>query len=341
MPAEWEHHDATWIAWPHEESDWPHKLETVDWVYAEIAGSLCSSEHVHIICKDGTHKARAKFCLDMHRVPENGYSLHILPTDRSWLRDSAPTAVFTGEALEWIQWKFNAWAKYGNFLQDANVPSLVSRVSRHPIVQAVRPDTREPFVLEGGAIETDGEGTLLVTEDCLLSVVQERNPGLTREGYEEAFAEYLGVTKTIWLTGSCEGDDTHGHIDDVARFVSPGHVALYFQEDKQNPGYEKCVQNLEILAHATDAAGRKLKISKLPAPREMFFGDEQLPASYANFYIGNSVVLVPTFNDENDFTALQIIRDAFPGRKVRGISSVDLVLGFGTLHCLSQQQPGL
>lgn len=343
MPAEWEKHNATWIAWPHEETDWPSKFETVDWIYAEIARAMAESETLNIICRDEAQKKRALHCLELNKVNSRNVQMHILPTDRSWLRDSAPTGVIneTSKKLEWIAWHFRAWAKYENYLQDKHVPELVSKVSKIPLVPALRPDNGQPMSLEGGAIETDGQGTLLVTEECLLSDVQERNPGLGKEGYERAFEQYLGIKKTIWLAAGCEGDDTHGHIDDIARFYAPGKVLLAFEEDPTSFNHKPSVENYNILKAEKDARGKQLEVVKLPMPRRMEFGEDILPSSYANFYITNKSVIVPTFNDEKDCEALTIIKQAFPDRKVFGIGAVDLVLGFGTLHCLSQQEPAL
>ncbi len=340
MPAEWEPHQATWIAWPHEESDWPDKFETVDWIYAEIVRGLARSEFVEIICDSAAAVKRAIFCLEQHRVEKVKYRIHQCKTDRSWLRDSAPTAVRTSNgSIAWVQWKFNAWAKYDNHKRDANVPPLFSKVSGLPMQQALRPDNKQPLVLEGGAIETDGVGTLIVTDECLQSPVQCRNPGLDRAGYEQAFHQYLGITKTVWLVGGCEGDDTHGHIDDVARFSEPGKVLLAFEDDPKEEFHRVSKENEAILKSTTDARGKKITVTRLPMPRAMYFGDDRLPASYANFYIANKSVLVPTFNDVNDAKALGIIQAAFPDREVFGIAATDLVLGFGTLHCLTQQQP--
>jgi agmatine deiminase len=339
MPAEWEMHEATWIAWPHEPSDWPGKFEAIDWVYAEIARVISQHESLHIIASDQAQNERVLDCLQLNSVSTENIRIHIKATDRSWLRDSAPTAVYNNGKLEWINWKFNAWAKYDNYLKDQQVPSLVSKETQIPLVTALRPDNSQPLVLEGGAIEADGQGTLLVTEECLLSPIQERNPGLNRAQYEQAFAEYLGITKTIWLAKSCVGDDTHGHIDDVARFVAPGKVVLAFEDKADDENFESSQENLRILESSVDAQNRKLEIIKLPMPRAIVFEDLRLPASYANFYIANNVVLVPTFNDEKDVDALNILRECFPDRKVIGISAIDLVLGLGTLHCLTQQQP--
>lgn len=339
MPAEWEPHESTWVAWPHEASDWPVKFEVIPWVYAEIVRAIGKSERVEILCNSNLEFNQAEQILKASGVPSNHFRLHLQPNDRSWLRDSAPTAVFGQNGLEWIGWKFNSWAKYDNYSSDQHIPEFISRVSEVPVIAAKRPDGDSALVLEGGAIETDGQGTLLVTEECLLSDVQQRNPGLTRQGYEQAFAEYLGTKKTIWLAAGCEGDDTHGHIDDIARFVSPGKVVVVSTSDKNSPNYSAFSENILRLRNAVDAQGRPLEVIELPSPRRIVFGDEVLPASYANFYIANRVVVVPVFNDPADREALNILANLFPEREVVGICAVDLVLGQGTLHCLTQQQP--
>lgn len=338
MPAEWEPHRATWIAWPHAEDDWPDKFATIDWVYAEIVRLLAKSEQVEIICRDHEQLERVQFCLAQHHVAQN-FNLHILDTDRSWLRDSAPTAIKDGSQTKWVKWQFNAWAKYDNYHLDEKVPELVGRVSKHTSIQAVRDDNNQPFVLEGGAIDTDGQGTLLVTEECLQSEIQCRNPGFSKEDYERHFEKYLGISKTIWLVGGCEGDDTHGHIDDVARFVPGNKVLLAYEENPEEEFHAVSKQNEEILKNSKNALRESLQVIRLPMPEPMYFGEERLPASYANFYVGNKVVIVPTFNDKNDRIALSLIADCFPDRETVGISAVDLVLGFGTLHCLTQQEP--
>ncbi len=339
MPAEWEPHRATWIAWPHAEDDWHDKFAVIEWTYAEIARSIATSELVEILCQSEEAQARAQFCLDMHHVPRERYRFHQIETNRSWLRDSAPTAVIKDGSVVWVNWLFNAWAKYDNFSADQNVPPYIAKVTDRERITALRPDNQKPLILEGGAIETDGAGTLIVTEECLQSDVQCRNPGLDKIGYERAFKEYLGIDKTIWLIAGCEGDDTHGHIDDVARFSSQGKVLLAFAENPADPFHKISLENEEILKSSRDATGNSIEVTRLPMPREISFGHERLPASYANFYITNKSVIVPTFNDENDARALEIIRAAFPTRSVHGIAAVDLVLGFGTLHCLTQQEP--
>ncbi len=340
MPAEWEPHDATWIAWPHHEPDWPGKFEPIPWVYAEIVRALSLSEMVEIICHDDAVREDAEACLDMHGVTRDSYRLHVAATDRVWLRDSGPSGVQDSIGLvSLMRWDFNAWAKYDNYAHDQRIPDLVHVVSGLPIVTAVRPDTGEPLVLEGGGIETDGLGTMLVTEEWLLSDVQVRNPGLTREDYEKVFFETLGITHTIWLGEGCVGDDTHGHVDDIARFVAPGVVVLAHEENPEDENHARSLDNLQRLNNARDARGEPLRVVTLPFPRAVIMDEQRLPASYANFYIGNDVVLVPTFNDANDRVALNTLTELFPSRQVVGIHAVDLVWGLGTLHCLTQQQP--
>jgi agmatine deiminase len=241
--------------------------------------------------------------------------------------------------VEAVCWRFNAWAKYENHRADALVAPTVARLAELPSVEAQRPDGGGRLVLEGGAIETNGEGVLLTTEECLLSAVQERNPGLAREGYERAFAEYLGIHTTIWLGEGCVGDDTHGHVDDIARFVARNTVVLAFEPDPADDNHERSVDNRKRLEHAGRQVEGGLQIVDLPFPRAVVMDGERLPASYANFYIANGVVLVPTFNDPNDRIALNILAECFPDRAVVGIHAVDLVWGLGTLHCLTQQQP--
>jgi agmatine deiminase len=339
-PAEWERHDATWIAWPHHEPDWPGKLEPIPWVYAEIVRVLRAHERVEVLCHDAGVRENAKRCLDSHGVDAAGYRLHLVATDRVWLRDSAPTAVRDARgAVELVRWGFNAWAKYDNFALDENVGAAIAGITGLALREPQRPDGKGRVVLEGGGIETDGLGTMLVTEEWLLSDTQVRNPGFLRADYERVFAEALGITKTIWLGEGCVGDDTHGHVDDIARFVTPGVVALAYEQDPADENHRRSADNLRRLEHATDARGERMRVVKLPYPRAVMMDGQRLPASYANFYIANGVVMVPTFNDVNDRIALNTIAELFPGRETVGIHAVDLVWGLGTLHCLTQQQP--
>ena len=338
MPAEWAHHDATWIAWPHHEPDWPGKLGAIPWVYAEIVRALQPQERVEILCNDEVVRDAASAALTAHGVAPDGYRLHLMPTDRVWLRDSAPTFVWKDDGSGVLMnWRFNGWAKYENYHLDEKIGGVLAEITGRDRVVPVRPDNGEPLILEGGGIEVNGAGLVLVTEEWLLSDTQVRNPGMTRDAYETAFATYLGATDTIWLGKGCAGDDTHGHIDDVARFTSPERVLLAFEENPQDANAQQSLDNLGRLEAA--ARDYPLRIVKLPYPRPVMMSGERLPASYANFYVANSVVLVPTFNDRMDRVALDIIAGEFPGREIVGIHSVDLVWGLGTIHCLTQQQP--
>jgi agmatine deiminase len=337
FPAEWSRHDATWIAWPHHEPDWPGKLPTIPWVYAEIVRVLHAHERVEILCHDDPVKEDARTTLEAHGVRGN-YRLHLVPNDRVWLRDSAPTGVLgDGGSVALVNWRFNAWAKYNNYSRDERVGAAVAQVTRLSLIEPARPDTGERVVLEGGAIDTDGEGTLLATEECLLSPVQERNPGLSRGGYEQVFREALGIRQTIWLGEGCVGDDTHGHVDDIARFTAPGVIVLAYEEDPADENHRRSADNMRRLELA--GGGEAFRVVKVPYPRAVVMNGERLPASYANFYIANGVVIVPTFNDPNDRVAMNEIARVMPDRAVVGIHAVDLVWGLGTLHCLTQQEP--
>jgi agmatine deiminase len=340
-PAEWEHHVATWIAWPHHEPDWPGKFAPIPWVYAEIVRGIAKHEKVEILCRDDAVRDNAWHCLEAHGVKASRYNLHVCPTDRVWLRDSAPTAVIRDGKPELVNWGFNAWAKYDNFSRDAKIGPVIAEATKHARSEPQRPDGKGRVILEGGGIETDGRGTILVTEEWLLSKQQVRNPGLTRADYEKIFADELGCTKTIWLGEGCVGDDTHGHVDDIARFVAPGVLVLAHEEDPADDNHKRSLDNLQRLDGATDAHGEPIRVVTLPFPRAVTMDNERLPASYANFYIANGSVLVPTFNDTNDRIAMNTLAELMPEHEIVGIHAVDLVWGLGTLHCLTQQQPAV
>lgn len=337
MPGEWSRHAATWISWPHHEPDWPGKLGAIPWVYAEIVRALHTHERVEILCHNEDVREDAREKLDAHGCNADGYRLQVVPTDRVWLRDSAPTFVHDDQGnVVLVNWSFNGWAKYSNYKKDREVGKVVERLTGHKRFQPLRPDGK-PVVLEGGAIEPNGTGLLMVTEECLLSPVQERNPGLDRAGYEQIFRDWLGIDRTIWLGEGCEGDDTHGHIDDIARFVSADTIVLAVEEDPADDvNHRRSMDNLRRLE---GGGAPPLRILKLPYPRPVVMEGQRLPASYANFYIANDVVIVPTFNDPADRDALRVLSECFPDREVCGIHAVDLVWGLGTLHCLTQQEP--
>jgi agmatine deiminase len=340
MPAEWEPHDATWVGWPHHRPDWPDKFEPIPWVYAEIVRVLHRSERVEILCHTPEVREDAIAACQAHDVDLSRCRFHLVPSDRVWLRDSGPTGVMRPDgSIELIAWQFNAWAKYDNYAADAKIARQIAGIADLPCTVAERPDGTGPLVLEGGGIETDGRGTLLVTEEWLLSDVQVRNPGMTREAYEQAFAEYLGIRSTIWLGEGCVGDDTHGHVDDIARFTDANTIVLAHEIDPNDDNHPRSADNLKRLRLAARKFPGGLRIVTLPFPSPVVMHGERLPASYANFYIANGAVIVPTFNDVQDRVALATLAELFRGREVIGVHAVDLVWGLGTLHCLTQQQP--
>jgi agmatine deiminase len=343
MPAEWESHEATWIAWPHERRDWPGKFHAIPWVYGEIVRHLSKGERVNILVEDERARVRVQRLLRQVQAKSESVQFFTIPTDRCWTRDSGPIFV-TGEQggrreVALVQWGFNAWSKYANWHKDCHVPTQIAKATGLHVIEATRSDGTTPVVLEGGSIDVNGRGCLLTTEECLLSTVQERNPGLGRQDYERLFASYLGVTKVIWLGRGITGDDTHGHVDDLARFVGPNTVVTVVEQDPVDENYRPLQENFERLRGETNEAGERLQVVELPMPHPLTFAGRRLPASYANFYIANHAVLVPTFNDPRDRIALGTITELFPRREVIGIHAVDLVWGFGTLHCLTQQQP--
>jgi agmatine deiminase len=338
MPAEWEQHRATWLGWPHQVTDWPGKFAPIPWVYGEIVRTLSRYEPVNVVVPDEKTKARAEQVLRRVHANSTNVRLSVVSTDRSWLRDSGPIfAGVAGGGRVALDWQFNAWAKYPDWHHDDRLAGTVAGWAGVPAVRPTFAGRR--VVLEGGGIDVNGRGLMLTTEECLLSEVQQRNPGMTRADYEAVFAEYLGVRKVLWLGRGIVGDDTHGHVDDLARFVSPTTVVTVVEENPADDNFELLQQNLYRLKGMTDLDGRKLEVVPLPMPAPLYFEGRRLPASYANFYIANGVVIVPTFNDPKDRMALGTLAELFPGRAVVGIHCVDLVWGLGTLHCMTQQEP--
>ncbi|HLH03581.1 MAG TPA: agmatine deiminase family protein [Bryobacteraceae bacterium] len=334
MPAEWEPHEATWIAWPHEETDWPGKFEPIQWIYGEIVRHLARVERVRILVENADAREQAHNVLRKCHADLQAVDFFELPTDRSWTRDFCPTFVRNqAGALTMLNWRFNGWAKYENAAADnAITPALGNQLS-FPIETPEHNGTQ--IVLEGGAMEVNGAGAILTTEECLLSDVQTRNPGFTRADYETIFAKYLGAANTIWLRNGIVGDDTHGHIDDLARFTDEGTIVIASESDPRETNYEPLAENLALLQERAPG----MRVERLPMPDPLYFDEQRLPASFANFYIANETVLVPTFNDPKDRIALNKIAELFPTRTVVGIACTDLVLGLGTLHCMTQQQP--
>jgi agmatine deiminase len=338
MPAEWERHDATWIAWPHNAEDWPGKFQPIPWVYAEIVRHLSCCEDVHILVNDEAAEKRATGICKRAGANLARLHFHSWQTDRVWLRDSGP--IFVKNAQDDVaitNWKFNAWAKYDNWHRDDMVPH---HVAKHYGMTELKPEVDgRRLVLEGGSIDVNGAGVLLTTEECLLSEVQQRNPGVSREQLEAAFREQLGIEKTIWLHRGCAGDDTHGHVDDITRFVAENTILTAVEPNTADENHLPLAENLERLRTARNLKGEPFEILALPMPAPVIFEGQRLPASYANFYIANELVLVPTFNDPNDRRALNILANCFPTREIVGIHCVDLIWGLGALHCMTQQEP--
>jgi agmatine deiminase len=342
MPAEWEPHEATWIAWPHENRDWPGKLATIPWVYGEVVRHLVTGERVRILVSNAALEVKARRVLERVGTDLDKVDFFRVPTDRSWTRDYCPLFVQDPAGRMAItNWRFNGWAKYANHKRDDAVNDRVARAlgMRQWTPTAMVGGKPWRVVMEGGSLDVDGAGTLLTTEECLLSPIQARNPGMPREQIERALADHLGVRKVLWLGNGIVGDDTHGHVDDLARFVAPHTVVLAEETDPADANHAPLRENRARLEQMTTAGGEALRVLALPMPAPVVFDGVRLPASYANFYIGNAVVLVPTFNDPMDRQALEILGGLFPTRRVVGIHAVDLVWGLGTLHCMTQQQP--
>jgi agmatine deiminase len=341
MPAEWEPHAATWIAWPHNHGDWPGKFPPIPWVYGEIVRRLLPHETVRILVGSAGEETKARRVLKAVGALSTDVEFFPIPTNRTWARDFGPIYVRRSEparSLAIAGFRFNAWAKYPDWELDCEVSRLIADATGRSFIPA---DVRgRRFVLEGGSIEVNGRGTLLTTEECLLDTeVQVRNPGADRGDVEAVLGESLGARHVFWLGRGIAGDDTHGHVDDLCRFTGPRTIVLCREQDSSDANHRPLEENRERLEDLRLEDGSRPEIAFLPMPAALWHAGQRLPASYANFYITNGTVLVPTFNDPKDRVALGIIADLFPGRTVIGIHAVDLVWGLGTLHCLTQQEP--
>ncbi len=340
MPGEWDPHDATWLAWPHNVRDWPGKFAPIPWVYAEIVRNLVDGETVRLLVRNAEHEKKARGVLERSGVDVASVEFHRVPTDRVWTRDSGPIFVSREGKKAIARFRFDAWAKYPDWRNDVRIPERAAKALGVPLLP-VRHEGRD-VVLEGGAIDPNGQGTLLTTEECLLDPqVQVRNPGFGREDYEAVFKDALGAGNVIWLGKGIAGDDTHGHVDDVARFVNARTVVLCREPNRRDENHRTLEENRERLEGARLQDGSRPDIVYLPMPSPVAFGGRRLPASYANFYVANAAVLVPTFDDPADREALGVLQEIFRGCPIVGIHARDLVWGLGTLHCLSQQEPRL
>jgi agmatine deiminase len=348
MPAEWEPMAATWLAWPHNRGDWPGRFAPIPFVYAEIVRQLARVGRVEIIVNDEPAEAKARAVLEFVHVVEPGSRLpanlrfHRWPTNRGWTRDSGPIFVRDRHGNVAItNWRFNAWAKYRNWQLDDQLPGRIARLLR---VTMFEPEfaaggNRRHVVLEGGSIDVNGRGLLLTTEECLLSQTQQRNPGMSRQEIERVLGRFLGAKKILWLERGIAGDDTHGHVDDIARFVAPNTVVAAFEPDPSDANHQPLRENLKRLQKTIGTQGQPLRVIPLPMPSPVVIRGQRVPASYANFYIFNGIVLVPTFNQPNDRLALNTLADAMPKHTVIPIYCGDLIWGLGAVHCMTQQQP--
>lgn len=338
LPAEWEKHEATWIGWPANKEDWPGKFTPIPWVYGEIVRYISREEKVRIIVQSKNHQQKALNVLKSVNANLNNVEFFILKTDRNWLRDAGPQFVKdeNGKTIL-VNFRFNAWAKYDNYKLDAKIPKMISEKLNLKRIVAIHKN--KEVVLEGGSIDYNGTGTIITTEECLLDEnTQVRNPGFTKEDYEDVFRKYLGVANVIWLGKGIAGDDTHGHVDDITRFVNRNTIATVIETKANDENYIPLMENRERLENVRLEDGSIPEIVELPMPSPVIFKGQRLPASYANFYISDYAVLVPTFNDANDKIALGILSELFEDRPVIGIHAVDLVWGLGTLHCLTHEQ---
>ncbi len=339
LPAEWEPHEATLLAFPHEGRDWPGKYDAVKWAFVEIIRKVVLHEPVLLVVKSREHRDRVRAMLEQAHADTGRVRFIVLNTNRGWMRDSGPVVVQRADGTrEALQFRFNGWAKYSNHRLDGGVPPAVAQSLRLPLTPVVR--NGRPVVLEGGAIDGNGAGSLITTEECLLdATTQVRNPGFSRQDYESVFREYLGVRNVIWLGRGIEGDDTHGHVDDICRFVNRTTVVACVEPNPKDANHRPLRENLERLESSLLEDGSRLDVVPLPMPGRIDFEELRLPASYVNFLVTNGCVLVPTFNDPNDCKTLGILSELFTGRTVIGIHAVELVWGLGTLHCLSHEIP--
>lgn len=338
FPAEWEKQQGILLCFPHNGNDWPGKYGAIQWAFVEFIKKVATYEQVFLVVDSAKHQNKVMEMLEMATVNLKKVVFIIQKTNRSWMRDSGPIIIKNGKNREALNFNFNGWAKYSNYKLDRKVPKAISEVLEVPLTQVVYKG--KPVVLEGGALEVNGKGTLITSEECLLHPkVQVRNANFTKTDYEAIFKEYLGITNTIWVGDGIIGDDTHGHIDDLCRFVDEETILTVVESDPKHKNYKALQDNLARLEKAKLEDGRSPKIITLPMPKDILFESLTLPASYANFLILNKCVLVPTFNDAADRIALNTIASCFPDREVIGISAIDLIWGFGTLHCLSQQIP--
>ena len=339
LPAEFEKHKAILLSFPREGNDWPGKYQAVQWAFVEFIKKVTLFENLILNVGSEQHRDKVEAMLKKAHIDTQRIDYIFFSPNRNWMRDSGPLIVKHEDGTnEAVCFGFNGWAKYTNYRKDRQVPEAVAGYLKIPSTRGMF--KHRHVVLEGGAIETNGKGTLITSEECLLDPkIQVRNPGFTREDYGQVFSDYLGISNVIWLGKGIEGDDTHGHVDDLCRFVNSGTVVACCEPDKNDSNHHHLEENIRRLKNARLEDGKPLNIAELPMPSRLDFENMRLPASYANFLILNRAVLVPLFNDKHDYKAVGVLTDLFPEREVIGISAIDLIWGLGTLHCLSREIP--
>ena len=343
MPAEWEKQESTLIAWPHNKNDWPGRFENIPDVFAQIISQISKVQKVKILIQHNLVKKNIHPLLRKYKAKLKNIIFITIKTDRVWTRDSGPIYVVNKNKKILLDWKFNAWAKYKNYKYDNAINKKLNKIKN---LELIKPKFKiqkkfKDIVLEGGSIDVNGKGTIITTKECLLSKVQQRNPGLKKKDIESIFNKYLGAKNTIWLNKGIAGDDTHGHIDDIARFVDTNKIFLAYEYNKKDKNFKPLDENYKILNISKDQNGKKITIIKLPMPKPIFIEKTRVPASYLNFYIANKIVLVPVFKDKNDKKVLKIFKRNFRNRKIIPIDCLDLIWGFGAIHCMTQQEPAL
>lgn len=336
MPAEWEKQESTWVAWPHNKKDWPNKFELIPDIFAQIIAKISKFQKVNILIENKNLKKKIYLILKNYLANTKNINYTICKTNRAWLRDSFP--IFVKNKLNQkvlIDWGFNSWAKYKNFNHDNKIGIKIKKILN---LDSVRPKFKNRrIILEGGSIDVNGKGVLLTTRECLQSKIQERNIGFKRKDYEEIFKKFLGIKKVLWLNKGIVGDDTHGHVDDIARFVTSKKIFLAYEKNKNDENYKKLRENYQIIQKLNKK--KEFKIIKIPMPNAKYIDGIRVPASYLNFYIANRIVLVPVFSDEKDKKIIKIFKKHFKNRKIIPIDCSQLIWGFGAIHCMTQQEP--
>lgn len=335
MPAEWEPHEATWLSWPHNRESWPDRFDGIPKIWAEMAFHLHQDEKVFINVASDEMEREARDLLTARGVNLDQIRFFRHPTDDAWARDHGPIFIVRDHdnkrEVAITDWEFNKWGgKYPPWDQDNAIPQKIASALKLPCYTP-------GIVMEGGSIDVNGQGLLLTTESCLLN--PNRNPALSKEQIENYLKEYLGITTIYWLGDGIEGDDTDGHIDDLSRFVDATTIVTVVEKEKDDKNYEPLKENLRRLYNMRTPDGKPFRIVTLPMPKPIYVDGQRVPASYANFYIGNGAVLVPIYNDPNDAEAVTTLRRLFPNRKVVGIDCTELIWGLGAFHCVTQQQP--